>query len=957
MIRLAAPEFLLVALPPLWLLWSQRAAVRPAITALRLLLVAALALLLSEPYAVGRQSGRDLILVVDRSLSVPAAHETLVQEVSAHAAEAARSGDRVGVVLFGLDSAVEQAPLEGWRPGPFRKQVDRTATDLAGALDTALALVPSGRQGSLLVLSDGESTGREPAAAAREAARRGLRIDVWPLRRVGAGDVSTDELLVPGEVGAGEPFQWSAWVRSDRTVEATVRVLRDGAPLGESVRTLTPGANRLLFRDRLVEPGLHRYEVQVDAGPDRVPENNRGLGVVRVSGLPRVLCVTPDGRQDRLTRSLEAAGLLVSVVAPDAAPLAAESLDGVRAVVLENVPSGRLPSGGLAALAGYVRDFGGGLLMTGGPASFGAGGYRRSAIEELLPVSLEVRQEQRRFSLAMAIALDRSGSMSAPTGDGRTKMDLADLGACAAVELLGPLDSVSVIAVDSSPHVVVPMGTLDDPGEVMALIRTIESQGGGIFVGEALHACADQLAAAPQQNKHIVLFADAADAEEPTDYKSFVPSLVQAGVTVSVIGLGSPSDSDGELLREIARLGNGRVFFTTEASELPRVFAEETLQVARSSFVEEPISGETLPDAIGLGEMPPGAFPTLGGYSVAYLREEGQVAVLGHDDPPVPLLSFRQAGLGRSAAFLGEADGEHSGELASWAGYGDCFVTLLRWLSGSEAGGELFAALHRDGHEAVLSVEAARESALLLDGVSATLMAPDGEALRLTLTRSGPLTLEARVPMRAEGAYRAVVATADGAVLRVPPVSLAYSPEYAPALDPQAGERRLAALAQATGGRVEPPVAELLAGSRVSGGVTALTMPLAVAALALLLLEIAVRRLDLPLPGRALWTRVWGGARAALRRVWALVLRRPSAAPGGKTPASTPSRSAEAAAAPASTPAGAPADAPAGAPTSSPAASPAARDPGSSAAPRRPSGQDLNEALERAKSRARRRSS
>jgi hypothetical protein len=320
----------------------------------------------------------------------------------------------------------------------------------------------------------------------------------------------------------------------------------------------------------------------------------------------------------------------------------------VRAVVLENVPAGKLPSGGLAALASFVEDFGGGLLMTGGKASFGAGGYRRSRVEDVLPITLEVRQEQRRFALAMAIALDRSGSMSAATGDGRTKMDLADLGACAAVELLGPRDSLSVIAVDSAPHVVVPITPIADADGIMERIRSIESQGGGIFIGEALHAAADQLAAAPQQNKHIVLFADAADSEEPTDYATFVPALVDAGVTVSVIGLGSESDSDAKLLQDIARLGGGRVFFTSDASDLPRVFAEETIQVARSSFVEEPTPGRMLPDLIGLGEMPAGEFPTLGGYSVGYVREGTTVGVLGEgeSDEPVPLLSFRQAGLG-----------------------------------------------------------------------------------------------------------------------------------------------------------------------------------------------------------------------------------------------------------------------------------------------------------------------
>src|SRR5690606_16615375 len=112
-------------------------------------------------------------------------------------------------------------------------------------------------------------------------------------------------------------------------------------------------------------------------------------------------------------------------------------------------PADDLPGGALEAIATWVRDLGGGLLMTGGEASFGPGGYHRTPVEDVLPVTMEIRQEQRRFSLALAIALDRSGSMQAAVGSGETKMDLANRGTVAAIELLGPLDSLAVIAVDS----------------------------------------------------------------------------------------------------------------------------------------------------------------------------------------------------------------------------------------------------------------------------------------------------------------------------------------------------------------------------------------------------------------------------------------------------------------------------------------------------------------------------
>src|SRR5205085_6680493 len=50
--------------------------------------------------------------------------------------------------------------------------------------------------------------------------------------------------------------------------------------------------------------------------------------------------------------------------------------------------------------------------LLGGENSFGLGGYFRTPIEEVLPVSLEVEKKQDQPSLALALVVDKSGSMS-----------------------------------------------------------------------------------------------------------------------------------------------------------------------------------------------------------------------------------------------------------------------------------------------------------------------------------------------------------------------------------------------------------------------------------------------------------------------------------------------------------------------------------------------------------------
>src|SRR4029434_9317172 len=98
----------------------------------------------------------------------------------------------------------------------------------------------------------------------------------------------------------------------------------------------------------------------------------------------------------------------------------------------------------------------------------------------------------------------------------------------------------------------------------------IDSGGGGIFIFEALSTSAEMLLKAKAGTRHIILFADAADSEEPGKYRELLAQCQEEGITVSVIGLVKPTDVDADLLRDIVKRGNGQIFFTESAEELPR---------------------------------------------------------------------------------------------------------------------------------------------------------------------------------------------------------------------------------------------------------------------------------------------------------------------------------------------------------------------------------------------------
>ena len=859
------PELLILSIP-VWFLYRRFGQAKGATGWLRVALLVALVLALSGPRINIGGRGVDVVVVADRSLSQSAQARDNIREIilnlEDHVTTAVGSGDRLSLVTFGTDSRVEYELANRISHTEFVKEINPNGSDLNSAILTALDRVDANRPARILILSDGEANGANPESAARRAVEQGVPIDAREFERLQVGDVAIEYVLLPETVAPREPFQYSVWIHAGREVSGTVHVSRDGREIARREADFNTGMNRLLFRDLLEDGGLHSYSVELKLDDDPLPENNTGAGVVRVDAGPRVLVLNSDGQTGNLERAFTAARIPVDTVKASDHPLTQDSLDGYRAVVLENVPAedfGRLK---MERLTQFVEDLGGGLLMTGGKRSFGTGGYFKSPLEEILPVSMELREEHRKLRVAIAVALDRSGSMTAPVKGGKTKMDLANLGTAECVRMLSTQDMVSIIAVDSSPHVIVPLSPVDDAEAIAHKVLGIQSTGGGIFVYEALVEAGSQLMKAEgYSTRHIILFSDAQDSEEPGAYKALLKKYEASGITVSVIGLGTKSDSDAKLLEDVAKLGSGNIMFTADAEELPRLFAQDTMSIARNTFVEpdpdtqpDGIPGARIPDALLMGNLGNGPFPKADGYNLSYLRPEATAAVLSGDEYQAPWSAFWYRGLGRVAAITLEVDGSFSGQFGSWDQYEDFLVTHVRWLLGGGNSNDVFVKVEQSGQDAIVRLELDPESS----GQKSTqnpelIIVPPGQeredVLRPDFVWTGAHELEARFRLDQTGTYRTLVRTGERNFTRGPTITLPYSPEFAPRIGLPSGRETLARIAELSGGNLRTDVMDIFKNPPRSARTVSLLAPLMIAGIVLLLLEIAGRRL-------ALWERL-----------------------------------------------------------------------------------------------------
>ncbi len=649
---------------------------------LRALLLLLLVLVLTRPQIRRLEDGMDLWVLLDRSASTEGLVASGQQEWK-RLLERARPGrpDRLRYVDFAAE-VMEQAGAGG-----EAFSGDRGFTRTALALQTVMAWADEDRPARILLFTDGYST--EPLGALGETlAQRGIPLDYRLIREDVLDDYRVARVTAPPRIQVAEPFllEIEAAGRPDAVVP--LELFRDGELLTSTTVSIIAGKGVVRFTERVARPGAHLYEAVVKPEEDAHAGNNRHEAWVEVVGGPRVLLATayPD---DPVARILAAQGFEVETVT-DLSSLHLGRLNGCRALVFNNVPAYLFPQEFLAGIDFFVREQGGGFLMAGGKSSFGSGGYFQSPVDSLLPVSMELRVDHRKLAVAMAIVLDRSGSMTAsvPGAGGRmaTKMDLANEGTAKAIELLGPQDYVTVYAVDSEAHRIVPLMNVGESRvKMINLVRRIRSTGGGIFVYNGLEAGWNAVRKADVGQRHIILFSDAADSEEPGDYKRLLGEITGEGGVVSVIGMGTPADTDAALLQDIARLGNGRMFFAENAAQLPNIFAQETVAVARSAFLVDPVAAAPTGLWYEVASDPLEWLKEVDGYNLSYLREgEATQGLASGDEYHAPLVSWAYRGSGRAGAVSFPLGGEFSERIRAWPGYGDFVQTFVRWLMGED---------------------------------------------------------------------------------------------------------------------------------------------------------------------------------------------------------------------------------------------------------------------------------
>ncbi|MCG3137685.1 MAG: hypothetical protein HJJLKODD_01534 [Phycisphaerae bacterium] len=733
-----------------------------------------------------------VLFLLDRSNSIPkelyGAQEQFIREV----VKTIPPEDRVGVLTFDAQSYVEQLPMRGnifIEVLPEGLRPDRT--DIAGAVRMAMALFPPDTAKRIIILSDGNNNVGDILGEVQRAKASGVGVDVVPMYYIRSKEIYAEKLVVPSLVKDGDlvPLRAILINPSNMPVKGTISLTHnsEAVPLPDELarQTLEPGQNLIALKVPVHGSKPHRFELVFrpdQESADTLPENNRATAFTFVGGGEKVLLLSLREEDDlALVRALQDEKIEVEVLnIADAEGLDLLGFMQYSSIILSNIGANWFTDEQQKQLITYVREMGGGLIMTGGDEAFGAGGWIGSPVEEIMPVDFEIKHRQVIPRGALAIVMH---SCEMPRQNFSAKQIAAK-----AVETISSKDYFGLVSYSHMRGVIwdVPMQLATNKTMIKTAIDKMENGDMPDFGPSMEMAVTSLMQVKDAAQRHMIILSDG-DASPPS--QATINKMVQNKITCSTVGIGYGSHVMEPTLRQIATDTGGRFYAARNPKALPQIFVKESKVVRRPLLIEEPFMPQVY---YGMSEVWTG-FPLDAGLPPL----NGMVLTSPKTDPLVemplvrktsegndPVLAHWRVGLGKTVAFTSGYWSHWGGNWTQWSGYSKFWAQLVRWSMSEGKRGNYDVTTRLDGNVGRIIVNALDADSNYLNFLhlqAAVAQSDSGEIKQIKLTQVGPGQYEGQFDVNSTGQYVANISVVEnGAASSVAHTGLAvpYSPEY-----------------------------------------------------------------------------------------------------------------------------------------------------------------------------------
>ncbi len=793
--------------------------------------------------AVRKTDRNSVIVVADLSDSTRNVSEKFADYVKKAQKFADKKTD-VGLLTFGYDSFYEIPLKNKISFTGFETAPSGNYTDIYSALIKAAAMMPAETNKRIIVLTDGKENIKRVREAAPILIRKNIRVDAIIEETGNAlSEIQLTDLKTPEVVYNGEDFSITVTVESSLECNADLSLFSDMSLAAKQQVRLTKGTNRFVFKDTAKTAGIVSYSAEITAEGDSLKKNNTVYNFINILGTPKVLIVDGTGTESHELVKLIGDTVQTVVVPPSGVPDNISELRRYNAVVLMNTPKYNLPENWDSLLEVYVRQLGRGVLTTGGDSSYAVGGWAESDLEKILPVDMTAKDEQSIAHMSLMILIDNSGSMGMGPG---SPLELAKQGAINSIGILRPVDEVGVIAFSDNAVWISKPTSAQNKKEVQGKVASIR-EGGGTMLYAAMQEAYKALSESTKSSKHIILLTDGQPADgDKVEAASFLKKLSDGKITVTSIAVGEYAETT--LLKKVSDATGGTVTTVKEVDKLPEIIFEQTRQALNKGYV---INKTFTPQAKEYTSMftEVSSLPELDGYVLTSMKDLASQHIT--DDEGKTILASWQYGLGKTASFMSDLNGKWSSKMLASKNGRQLIENMIAWILPSDDSSESGSvSIVREGDKGRI-VATSPDSENSYD-TQAVIISPSGKELTISLVQTGIGQYSGEFYLEEEGSYVASVTQKDSAgeivMGKEGALAVKYSDEYDVFLK---NTGSVEAVCKETGGLADWTNIEDILRIKTEGVRESLqfTVPFLIAALVLLLADIAIRRLDISFAG------------------------------------------------------------------------------------------------------------
>jgi uncharacterized membrane protein/Mg-chelatase subunit ChlD len=756
-----------------------------------------------------------VIYLLDQSLSIPEARRSeMIRFVNASIVKHRRDDkeDRAGVIAFGRNAEVEVPPVDFDIQLASRVEslLDPEYTNLASAMQRAMALFPHDAAKRIVVVTDGNENLGDALEQARAMADAGVSIDVLPVPLARKSEVSVEKLAIPADVRRGAPFELRVVANNSvpegaegLAVTGRLRIVRKAGErettLADAPVELPPGKTVFPLREEIEQSDFYTYEARFtpdEPAADAMAQNNLATAFTHVRGKGMVLLIEDwenPGAFDPLVEALRSEGLEVQVGASNQLFTSLPELQRYDTVILANVPrSSGFDANNVSSftddqirmLVRNTEELGCGLIMMGGANSFGAGGWTNTELEKAMPVDFQIKSAKVVPVGALVLNM-HAGEI--PQANYWQKVIAQE-----AIKALGERDYCGLIQWDGTDSWLwgQSKGGIVRVGENR---RIMLSRIDRMTIGDmpafdpSLKMAAAGLARLTDASvKHMIIISDG-DPTPPTP--GTIMALQKQSVKVTTVTVGDPNHAPQgiPLMQGIAMQTGGKHYIVKDAKALPRIYQREARRVSRP-LVYEP-NPPVRPRVTTTHEMIQGleaAFPPVAGFVLTTVKESSLVEVVLTSPLPVneenaTILAAWTYGLGKTVAFTTDAGERWANAWTGWENYARFFSQMVRWSMRptGDTGNFTVATDVGDGKTRVTVTALDKDDEFLnYQAMTGTVLGPDMKSIPLEIRQTAPGRYSGEFDSQTAGSYLILVTPGSGQGMIRTGVNVGYSDEF-----------------------------------------------------------------------------------------------------------------------------------------------------------------------------------